>query len=191
LSDRTGEAIERLNSALERVKRDMDAMECHGTLVGLLCAKGAMDEQQWLNFIATGRDPGDLLAREGLDILAALHGETVRQLSNTVLDFHPLLPPDDAPLDERVLGLGEWCQGFLMGLTEGGITDLAKLPADSAEVVNDMAEIARAGGYEFGEGEEDESAYSEILEYVRTGVLLINEELNPTKAPPLGDVTLH
>lgn len=191
MADRTAEAIERLNQALERVNRDMDAMECHGTLAGLVCAKGSLDEQQWLDFIAGERDPGDLLAREGLAILGALHGETVRQLDNAVLDFHPLLPPDDAPLDERVFGLGEWCQGFLMGLSEGGLKDLAKLPADSAEIVRDMTEIARAGGYEFGEGEEDENAYNELLEYVRTGVLLVNEELNPAKAPPRGDVTLH
>ncbi len=33
-------------------------------------------------------------------------------------------------------------------------------------------------------GEAEESAYAEIVEYVRVGVLLINEEMHPLKAPP-------
>jgi hypothetical protein len=54
-----------------------------------------------------------------------------------------------------------------------------------------MVEIARAGSYELDGGEEDEQSYQQLLEYVRTGVLLLNEELHPTKAPPRDDVTLH
>jgi uncharacterized protein YgfB (UPF0149 family) len=76
-------------------------------------------------------------------------------------------------------------------MSEGGMKDLAALPADSSEVMRDLVEIARAGGYDLEEGEEDEVAYNELLEYVRTGVLLINEELNPTQAPPQDNVTLH
>ena len=69
--------------------------------------------------------------------------------------------------------------------------DLASLPADSGEVMRDLVEIARAGSYDLSGGEEDEASYNELLEYVRTGELLINEELNPTQAPPQDNVTLH
>ncbi len=69
--------------------------------------------------------------------------------------------------------------------------DLASLPADSGEVMRDLVEIARASSYDLSGGEEDEASYNELLEYVRTGVLLINEELNPTQAPPQGNTTLH
>lgn len=180
------EAIEQLNRALEGLGRDLEAVELHGVLAGMLSANPALKEGEWLDFVAGGREEG-----EGEAVLAALYTETVRQLGSAVLDFHPLLPDEDAALEERVESLGEWVQGYLLGLAEGGAKDLDKMPADSAEIVRDFVEIAGAGGYELGEEEEDEQAFSELLEFVRTGVLLVNEELNPTKAPPRGDTTLH
>ncbi len=180
------QAIEQLTRALETVNRKIGAVECHGLLTGLLCAKSGLNEQEWVRFIAAGENP-----EEGEAVFKALYRETVRQLENTLLDFHPLLPDEDEALEERVVALAEWVQGFLLGLAEGGSADPDKLPEDSAEIVRDFAHIAGAESYEFGESDEDESAYTELLEYVRTGVLLVNEEVNPTKAPPLGDVTLH
>ena len=180
------QAIESLNRALESVNRETGAVECHGLLTGLLCAKPELGEREWLEFIAAGES-----AEQGAAIFTALYSETVRQLENSVLDFHPLLPDEDKPLEERVVALAEWVQGFLLGLSEGGSADPDKLPDDSAEIFRDFTNIAGAGSYEVGEGEEDESAYTELLEYVRTGVLLVNEELNPTRAPPRGDITLH
>jgi len=34
-------------------------------------------------------------------------------------------------------------------------------------------------------------AYAELVEYIRVGVLLINEELQPTKSSPQSESTLH
>lgn len=189
--NRENEAIERVNHALERVGREMEASECHGLVTGLICARGEFSEADWTAYITAESDPADVLAQEARAVFGALHSETERQLASSVLDFHPLLPADGEALDTRVIALSEWVQGFLLGLAEGGVKDLDKLPADSAEVVRDFAQIAGAGGYEFEEGEDDEEAYAQLLEYVRTGVLLVNEELNPTKAPPRGDITLH
>jgi yecA family protein len=183
--------IDEIGDALERLESDMGAAECHGIMAGLLCAAGWMDKARWLKQMFPSVEAGDLLAREAIDALARLYEETARQLDDAVLDFHLLLPDDDEPLDERIEALAEWCQGFLLGMSEGGMKDLAALPADSSEVMRDLVEIARAGGYDLEEGEEDEVAYNELLEYVRTGVLLINEELNPTQAPPQDNVTLH
>ncbi|SCZ68327.1 UPF0149 family protein [Thiohalomonas denitrificans] len=180
------QAIEQLTHALEMVNRETGAVECHGLLTGLLCARPELSGQEWVEFVAAGENP-----EQGAAIFKALYSETVRQLENSVLDFHPLLPDEDEALEERVAALAEWVQGFLLGLAEEGMADPDRLPEDSAEIVRDFADIAAAESYEFGEGEEDESAYTELLEYVRTGVLLVNEEVNPTKAPPLGDVTLH
>jgi uncharacterized protein YgfB (UPF0149 family) len=101
------------------------------------------------------------------------------------------LPEDDAAVEERVEALGQWCQGFLLGISAGGLKDLDKLPGDSGEILRDMVEIARVGSYELEGGDEDEESFQQLLEYVRTGVLLLNEEVNPTTAPPRDDVTLH
>ena len=183
--------IARVDSALEQVETEMRAEECHGTLAGLLCARGELKPEEWLEYIAHALDPNTLLAKEALGTFRALHEQTRQGLNDSVLDFHPLLPGDEASVEERIEALGEWCQGFLLGLSAGGLTELEKMPGDSGEILRDLVEIARAGSYELDGNEEDESSYSQLLEYVRTGVLLINEEMHPSKAPPRTDVTVH
>jgi len=62
------------------------------------------------------------------------------------------------------------------------------LPEDTAELMKDMIEISRAGqdvddaGIEESDDNDDELAYMEIEEYVRMGVLLIYEELQPLQS---------
>lgn len=181
----------RIDEALEKLGAVVGASESHGTLVGLFCAKGRVEREQWLKQIAPGVEPGNLLAKEGEQALGKLYTETARQLNDAMLEFQPLLPDDSNPLDERIDALGEWCQGFLMGLSEGGIKDPDKLPGDAAEIVRDFVELSRAGSYEIDESEEDENAFAELVEYVRTGVLLVNEEMNPIKARPRDSSRLH
>jgi len=185
------EVIDKLNAALEQVDTEMRAVECHGTLVGLFCAKGELKPQEWVDYIGKGLDSNDLLQREALAAFKMLFEITREQLNDSVLDFHPLLPEDETPAEERLDALGQWCQGFLLGISAGGLTDIDKLPGDSGEILRDLVEIARVGSYELEGGEEDEESFQQLLEYVRTGVLLLNEEVNPTKAPPRDDVTLH
>lgn len=188
---KTTEMMARVASALEQVETEMGAEECHGTLAGLFCARGDLKVEEWLEYIAPALDPADLLAGEAIETFRALHEHTRKGLNDTVLDFHPLLLGDEVSVEDRVESLGEWVQGFLLGLSAGGVTELEKMPGDSGEILRDLVEIARAGSYELDGDEEDESSFNELLEYVRTGVLLINEEMNPTKAPPRTDATLH
>ncbi len=185
------DALQRLDAALGRVETEMRAVECHGTLIGLLCARGEMEQKEWLEFIAHALNPADLLAREALETFGALFEAAYSQLGDSNLDFQLLLPGDDAPVEERIGALAQWAQGFLLGMSSGGIQDIENLPGDSGEIIRDFVDICRADTYELEGGEEDEVAYNELLEYVRTGVLLINEELHPSKAPPRDDVTLH
>ncbi len=188
---KTSEMMARVDSALEQVETEMEAEECHGTLTGLFAAKGDLKLEEWLEYIAHALDPANLLAREAIETFGVLYEDTRKGLNDTVLDFHPLLPGDDTSVEERIESLGEWCQGYLLGLSAGGVTELEKMPGDSGEILRDLVEIARAGSYELDGDEEDESSFNELLEYVRTGVLLINEEMHPSKAPPRTDVTVH
>ncbi len=187
----SNEALQRLDAALGQVETEMRAVECHGTLIGLICARGEVQKKEWLDYIAHALNPADLLAREALETFGALFEAAYTQLSDSNLDFQPLLPGDDTPVEERIGALAQWAQGFLLGMSAGGIKEVEKLPGDSGEIVRDLVDICRADTYELEGSEEDEVAYNELLEYVRTGVLLINEELHPTKAAPRDDVTLH
>ena len=112
--------------------------------------------------------------------LSLVHRITIEQINDALTEFYLLLPEDNAPLVTRAEALGEWCQGFLYGLAAGGLKEDTKLPENSQEIMRDMLEISRASADEDAEMDEaDEIALMELVEYVRTGVLLINEELQP------------
>ena len=102
-----------------------------------------------------------------------------------------MLPDDETPLLGRTQALGDWCQGFLMGLAMAGIRDFTRLPPDSAEFIQDLLDISRIEEQELEEGEDEEQAFAGIVEYVRAGVLLIRSELRPAAMSPQGSPSLH
>jgi len=155
--------------------------ECHGLLSALLC--GNVDAVPlWLNELMPEQHEGDLLQTESKQVLKGFAALVKTQLQSTDLSYELLVPDDDEPLYKRVFALAQWCQGFYLGLGVIGINDLETLPDDSREVVQDMMEIARIENYDEQSDEqvdeEDESAYAELVEYLRVGVLLIYEDLS-------------
>jgi uncharacterized protein YgfB (UPF0149 family) len=185
--------IEKIEQALTRLHAEMDAPECHGIITGLLLARGQTSESEILAAIAPGRDPGDVLGREAAAELLSLLQVTIEELGDSNCDFNPLLLDESDSLEARLHALSDWIQGFLMGLAHGGVEDYDKLPDEAAEFVEDLVEMARATGYELEEDdEENEASYMELVEYLRTGILLMNELMHPTLAPPITDKpTLH
>jgi len=111
-------------------------------------------------------------------------GETSQALGGESMDFAPLLPDDDQPLAGRTSALAQWCQGFLYGLGTGRLNSIAELPGEVGEIVHDLAEIGRAAPGEDEPTEADEHAYADLVEFVRVGVQLIYDELQPLRAGP-------
>ena len=61
----------------------------------------------------------------------------------------------------------------------GGFREDIAMPDNVSEVMKDLYEISHARfDYELTD-DADEAAYMEIVEYVRMGVLLLHEELQP------------
>lgn len=177
---------------LDKLDSDIDPGELHGAICGLLSADSNGSFQTVSDNLLPSMDSDNLLHREELSTLEILFDTTKNQLNDPNCDFHLLLPDEEDSLEELVFSLGEWCQGFLLGLSLGGIKNPDKLPEEGAEIAKDFLEIARAGSaYDIEDTEEDEQSYEELMEYVRVGVLLINEILNPEKSLPVDRSKLH
>ena len=171
-----------LDDSLIRVNAMMEAAEAHGALCGMLCARGSVELSLWISHVLGEQQNSESL-QELTGELAQLHSATLEQLNDSVADFHLLLPDDQDSLAQRVAALASWCQGYVYGLAAGGISQETELPADSRELLEDFVEISRAGMDDnLSDDEDDEIAFVEISEYVRTGVLLVNEELQPLKS---------
>jgi uncharacterized protein len=168
-----------LQQALRQAEAELLAAESHGVLCGMACASGNVALEAWLKQVFEVLDFETSSIREAGQLLVGLHESTKHQLNDTEAGFELLLPDDEASLAERTEALAEWCQGFVYGLAAGGLKRETELPADTAELISDMVAISRAGLDQDEPDDTDEDAYMQLCEYVRMGVLLITEELQP------------
>jgi len=175
--------FETVQQALRGAALSAPASDCHGLLCGLICAAGFADQRLWAAQIFDAFDPRDVGQREALRLLQALGESTVASLNSPLLDFELLLPDADCPLQERTESLAEWCSGFLCGLGIGGTPGQERLPQVVAELVEDLAQIARVDFDMDEPGEQDQAAFEEVVEYIRVGTLVIHEELQPGVPP--------
>ena len=156
--------------------------ELHGLLCGLLCGEGELALDRWLQLACEALADGVELAPPVQNLLAKLLDYGVAQLSDPDGSITPLLPDDDAPLPQRVDALSEWCQGLLYGLGIGHLEQRGGLSEDSREFLRDVADIAHVG-FDAATDEADETAYVEVVEYLRIGLLIIRQDLRLVDAP--------
>lgn len=157
-----------------------DAAEYHGLLCGMLCADPNLNAETWL---ATTYDaPQHQQQAHTTNGLHTLFAVTAQQFTHDPFELRLLLPSDEHALHERIAALGAWCQGFLSGMGLGGLQSLDALDTELREFIHDVNQIARIGGdTEYHEGDEgDEEAYTEIVEYIRVGVLLLHQSQRHT-----------
>lgn len=189
-----------LESALVAVGATMGAAQAHGLLCGMLCAKPDLEQAPWMAQVLENTAPKGEEAQAVLAGLTQLFEDGKAALDNPEMSFEPLLPSDDAPVSERAGALAGWAEGFLLGLSLGGLPPHKDLGEDVNELLRDFTEITQVEPDPDSE-EANESAYSELVEYVRVGTLVILESLRPKagaapkdKAPGTaqkGNRTLH
>ena len=162
---------------LTRLLDPLDPAELHGLLCGLLCADPNLSHERWLAH-ASGDLLDDLdLAEDTQTVLLKLFDYGAAQLNDPDGAATPLLPDDETPLQRRAQALGAWCQGFLYGLGLGESGRRGRLSPESQEFLRDATEIAQVG-FDADEADEaDEIAYAEVVEYLRVGLLLIQQDL--------------
>lgn len=159
---------------LESAESAVSAAEGHGCLCGALCTSGEYSLQRWVEeLLPSAVDESD-------DVPAALQllfNDTVAALRGAQMEFEPLVPDDEASLENRAAAVAQWCQGFLYGFGIGRTLKPEQLTGDVSEILNDMAQISQATVDVGTAGEEEEQAYADLIEYLRVGVQLIHDEL--------------
>ena len=164
-----------INAILAKYAAGFSAAEAHGMATGLLCANKKLESDRWLKeLIETNSGIDD----EQRGILTRLFEET-RQLltSNDDFEFDLLLPNDEEHLIERIVALKNWCQGFLFGI--GSMSQQSNYSRDAQDILKDITEFTKLDTNTEDEDEEDEVALMELIEYLRSAVLLLRDELQP------------
>ncbi len=149
---------------------------------GLLSAQpSTVAKPRWFTEILDAAGvQADSLKSSASDVhaLDAWFNHSLETLNDTDLGFAPLLPGDDVPLVDQLTALSDFCAGFNYGVGIGtGGRGGKPLPTDTQEILGDFQAIEST---EVTEADDvDEDTFVELAEYVRVGVLLIHEELQP------------
>lgn len=177
-----------LGALLQRAGFDQDASEYHGALCGALCVRtsGDVDPLQLLERVVSEAPPPEVRGP-----LNSLRDATVRDLGDSDSGIRLLLPEDEAPLAQRARALGQWCEGFLLGLASRGDLNLRKASPEVREIVEDLTQFTRAEFHDGDNAEIEEEAYAELVEYVRVGLQLVFVELSPRAKPAAASTTVH
>lgn len=145
--------------------------ELHGLLLGRSCAGACFEIDSWLVDAAEllGAAPEDGVRQA----LIGLQEMVKNELTGVDVTVVLLLPSDDAPLSERAVALGQWCQGFLGGF---GLTARdSALSAEAMEVLQDLSAISQVQNA-LDESDDGEHDYMEVMEYLRVAPLLLFSE---------------
>jgi len=155
-------------------------------LCGRLCGGQQLADNKVLEVAADLLDASaSTMSTIKSDVLQ-LYKDTVEQLEDGNAVFELLLPDDDDSLHERIETLSHWCQNYLSGLGQSGLSGDAPLAADVSEAMRDLAAIAMADSgngddeldpYASSIDEQDEVSFFELVEYVRVAVTLIYAEI--------------
>ena len=172
--------------------------ELHGGLCGALCAGGPTAAEHWLDGFLSDSDAADAAGTRAVGV--ELERSSWAALDAAELAFEPLLPSEDAPLDEQVQALALWCSGFLNGVGASA-PDLvgrnarpaaaaAIASAEVAEILGDFTEMSRAGVDDEDVVDRDRAGFAlaELKEYVRVSVQIVFEQLADRREAAARDV---
>jgi len=173
--------------ALKSAQSDFDASQLHGLFCGLICAtSGEQKDDLWKQLVFGEDKPS-----KGLEDLERLYEMSYHLLSEFSFEFVLLLPGDTKEIALRTEKLGLWCQGFLAGLEQFDSIVSMKATEDAKDALNDIIEIAQVNFDDITDSDDDESAYFELVEYVRLSVLMIFQDLRAENSDDESEGSIH
>lgn len=152
--------------------------EIHGVLCGFVCTGRRINGEYWLDSLLKQLEAQVAPAAQRQKMVISLYDAAWRQLVSMDPQFNLLLPGEQRSLGERAEALSNWCQGFLYGLGVTGhlVEDLAS--EEAHEALRCMTELAKLDFNDIEVNEMDQIAYTGVVEYIRSAVMVLYSELS-------------
>lgn len=152
--------------------------ELQGALCGLLCLNPRTNRNHWYQDLYQQAVANE---REN-EQLTTLFDDTLQSLDSLEFHFTLALPDDDVALSSRIIAMTDWCHGLMYGLSIAGLSDEIELSKDSQGFISDLVKISQADHQLVTEENEDENDFAELCEYLRMGLFVLYNELQPNTA---------
>jgi hypothetical protein len=157
-----------LTRTFQKSMPNSNVAQIHGLICGTICAISGRDIDMAKLF------PLAKKSKKTKTLLQQMYEASYHELSEFSFEFSLILPTDDVDINTRAESLGLWCQGFLTGL---GQVPASEVSGEVNEALEDMMEISKINFGDIATNDEDETAYFELVEYVRLSILMIFHEL--------------
>ncbi len=175
------------NESFNRLNTDDSIASAHGILCGFSCVKKNVSLDDWLNEVLVSADLNNVNEKQSHQVMTEIFNSTTEQLADPTLNFWPLLPGESCSLSDQANSLVQWCQGFLVGL---GLSEVQDSDEEVMEMIKDINEIAQLE-VDLMDDEDNAQDLNEIIEFVRIGVLFIQETLQPSKQDFINPDPIH
>lgn len=157
-----------LTRVFEKTMPNSNVAQIHGIICGTICAQSGVDIDILKLF------PQAKKSKKAQTLLIQMYEASYHELSEFSFQFSLILPMDSIDINTRAENLGLWCQGFLTGLGQVPVTEVSD---EVNEALEDMMEISKINFGDIATNDDDETAYFELVEYVRLSILMIYHEL--------------
>ncbi|NVJ49086.1 MAG: UPF0149 family protein [Gammaproteobacteria bacterium] len=160
-----------LEDILAAEECETQASEFQGIICGLFAGGMKNDGKAWKAPVINHINDGELLAPEVMTTLAQYIEQQGRHLAESVFQLDLVLPPASAAIDERLLNICQWVQGFLLGYgMQVGKQELAS--DDLNEAITDLLEIANVD-LDVEANEQMEQALYTVEEHVKVAAQVV------------------
>jgi yecA family protein len=168
----------KLDEALTEAGSTLHPSELHGLICGMLVSPKDIAEA-WQEVVKASQKASHIHS-----LVEGLYQLSKKQLEEFLFEFNLVLPHEEQPLPLRAEAITLWSQGFLTGLKLVHIPIENRDESECTEAIEDIIEIAKMNYEEVMANEEDESAYTEIVEYVRMAAILIYQAYRDKNSSP-------
>ena len=149
--------------------------EFHGFIIGMISSRGREFSAEELNIWLKeylGCSLGPELSAV-IQIVVEQGVESLGEYSN--FEFEIALPDEDSSLNQQVMALSEWCAGFVSASEKCGVSSEKFGNPIIEETIQDFRRISEISE-DIGDSNENESDYTQLLEFARVGALTIYSE---------------
>jgi uncharacterized protein YgfB (UPF0149 family) len=168
-----------ITEALAATDSPFEASEAHGLMCGIICAT-AGNAGRWQKLVL-----GERKNPEAKALIHDLYENSYHQITGFSFEFGLVLPGDKEDINFRTEAMGLWCQGFLTGLQQARQSPDQHPSDEVQEGLTDLTEFAQVSFGDIEAGDDAETSYYELVEYVRLLVLMLFTELKDM--PVLGE----
>lgn len=183
---------ELIQEVLSNIGSELSPEEVHGYLTAGFVTDQLENKKTWLDSLIDNHALSADEQKAATAPLTQLFDYTQATLASPMYEFKLLIPDDEEKLSFRCECLARWCQDFLTGLHLSGVTVDPQGKDDLSNALKLVQEVALSlsQSEQLSSSEDDEFAFSDMLEHLRMTIIFIYNELQAVSTQS-ENVTLH